>query len=159
MTQHLKGSAKIYPDGLKLHAEDHEDLHIISAHMQDALIPVSSLMFHQDLQRFHLTANRFRWEIEDEAHQGAPLYYRTHTQLSFGHVNHVRHQGFDMTHPTHILSLLAIRGQTDGTVVFQCSEGAVIHLHTHKVLCRLCDVGDHWPTMQTQPFLENRLLS
>ncbi len=133
-------------EALKLHGEDHEDLHIISAHMQDALIPVSGLMFHREQKRFHLTANRFRWEMLPDTQKGTGPYYRTHTQLSFGHVTHVRHKGFDSRHPTHLLSLLAIRGQEDGTVLFHCSGGALIHLHTPRILCRLCDIGDHWPT-------------
>ena len=131
---------------LKLEAQDHEDLHFLSAHMQDALIPVSGLNFHADMKRFHMTANRFRWEQDDHEHEGAPLYFRTHCDVSFGHVDHVKHKGFDLSHPTHILSLLAIRGHEDGTITLFCSDGAAIHLHAEKILCRLCDTGEHWPT-------------
>ena len=131
---------------MKLEAQDHEDLHLLSAHMQDALVPVTGLDFTKELSRFHLTANRFRWELDPHDHEGAPLYFRTHCNLSFGHVERVQHKGFDLHHPTHVLSLLAIRGHEDGTVTLYCSEGATLRLYTQKIHCRLCDVGEHWPT-------------
>lgn len=131
---------------IKLHAEDHEDLHLLSAHLQDAFIPVSGLTFHQNKQRFHLLANRFRWELEEEEHEEAPLYYRTHCNLSFGHIQSVKHKGFPQAHPTHVLYLLAIRGHEDGTISFHCSDGAAIRLTAEKIFCRMADVGEHWPT-------------
>ena len=132
---------------INLHAEDHEDLHFLSAHLQDALIPVSGLDYHIEKCRFHLTANRFRWELEpNEQETGQPGYFRTHCQLSFGHVNAVKHKGFDPLHPTHILYLLAIRGHENGTITLHCSDGAAIRLHAEKILCRMSDIGEHWPT-------------
>ena len=49
-------------DALKLLARDEEDLAVISAILQDALIPVSEMAFLPEEQRFALVANRFRWE-------------------------------------------------------------------------------------------------
>lgn len=146
MTQNSSGPHNEKHAPLQIHAEAHADLHLLSAHMQDALLPVSGLRFHNEMKRFHLMANRFRWELEEEDHNGTPLYYRTHCAMSFGHVDHVQHKGFDPAHPTHILSLLAIRGHDDGSIRFHCSNGAAIHLHASKILCRLCDIGEHWPT-------------
>jgi hypothetical protein len=48
--------------GLKLRAEDDEDLGVISACLQDALIPLSDMEFLAAEMRFAFVANRFRWE-------------------------------------------------------------------------------------------------
>ncbi len=48
--------------GLKLRAEDAEDLRIISAVLQDSLIPLAEMQFLSDEGRFVMIANRFRWE-------------------------------------------------------------------------------------------------
>jgi len=49
-------------DALRLLARDEEDLAVISAILQDALIPVSEMAYLPDERRFALVANRFRWE-------------------------------------------------------------------------------------------------
>ena len=46
---------------LKLRAHDQEDLQVIAAHLQDAIVPVSEMLFLPHAQRFILVANRFRW--------------------------------------------------------------------------------------------------
>ena len=131
---------------LKIQGESHGDLHFLSAHVQDALIPVTGLRFHQEKGRFHLDLNRFRWEIEEEEDEGAPLFYRTHSGLSFGHIKSVRHRGFHPSHPTHVLYLLAIRSQKEGGILIHCSDGSSISLEAEKIFCRLSDRGEHWPT-------------
>lgn len=52
---------------LKLRAHDPADLAVISAHLQDALVPVSDMAWLKGERRFLLLANRFRWEAEPEA--------------------------------------------------------------------------------------------
>ena len=47
---------------LKLRAEDAEDLAVISACLQDALVPVRDLAYVPEDRTFLLVANRFRWE-------------------------------------------------------------------------------------------------
>ncbi|TJV02057.1 MAG: DUF2948 family protein, partial [Mesorhizobium sp.] len=47
---------------LKLIALDDQDLSIISAHVQDAVMKVSDLEYLPAAKRFVLTMNRFVWE-------------------------------------------------------------------------------------------------
>ncbi len=51
---------------LKLSAADAEDLQVIAAICQDALVPVGEMAFLQDEQRFVLALNRFRWDQAPE---------------------------------------------------------------------------------------------
>nr|WP_242480642.1 DUF2948 family protein [Rhodovibrio sodomensis] len=47
---------------LKLRAYDREDFAVVSAVLQDALVPVIDMAWLPEEQRFALVANRFRWE-------------------------------------------------------------------------------------------------
>ena len=47
---------------LRLRAEDAEDLAVISACLQDALVSVRDLAYDRAARNFMLVANRFRWE-------------------------------------------------------------------------------------------------
>ena len=47
---------------LKLRAEDTEDLAVISACLQDALVAVRDLAYAPEEHSFLFVANRFRWE-------------------------------------------------------------------------------------------------
>jgi hypothetical protein len=47
---------------LKLRAYDREDFAVVSAVLQDALVPVIDMAWLAEEQRFALVANRFRWE-------------------------------------------------------------------------------------------------
>ena len=59
---------------LRLLARGQEDLQIIAACLQDALVPLTDVLYQKREKRFVMVANRFRWELlepEDEA-AGAP---------------------------------------------------------------------------------------
>lgn len=55
---------------LRLLARGQEDLQIIAACLQDALVPLADVLYQKREKRFVMVANRFRWELlepEDEA--------------------------------------------------------------------------------------------
>ena len=64
---------------LKLMAEDAEDLDIIGAAVQDALLRMGDLSFDPKARRFTAMLNRFRWETAE----GAGPYERVRAALSF----------------------------------------------------------------------------
>ena len=47
---------------LKIIARDAEDLAVVSACLQDALIPLNEMRYLPQERRFIMVANRFRWE-------------------------------------------------------------------------------------------------
>ena len=105
-----------FEDGLEkpllLIAFDKEDLQVLSAMTQDAVLPVAQMAWHGSKRRFALLLNRFRWEA-----RGASQVERVQSVLSFEDVKAVQTQGFDRTDPDLILSLLSITftPATDGT--------------------------------------------
>jgi hypothetical protein len=133
---------------LKLRAEDEEDLRVISACLQDALIAVGDIKYLPEEHRFVLIANRFCWEAAcDEAPTASPddCFERVHTGLRFENVTGVRQRGIDKLDAAQMLELLTI--QLDSTSVILLFAGdAAIRLETAQPLCFIEDLDEPWPT-------------
>jgi hypothetical protein len=135
---------------LKLRAEDADDLAVISACLQDALVAVRDLAFIPQDRTFLMAANRFRWEGAERAEAG---YQRILCGIMFGAVAGVSYIGFRRSEEDRILSLLTIRPWHDGegdAIQLEFSGGAAIRLDVACILCHAQDVGEPWPT-QWQP--------
>ena len=137
---------------LKLLANDDDDLAVISAMLQDALVPTDEMTWQRDDGRFVLMVNRFRWETTPEHDQRGAIHERIHTGLCFEHVTQVRRRGFATSTAGGLLSLLALRHQAlpDGGSVIDLtfSGGAEIRLEVSQLSCRFDDVDRPWPTRQ-----------
>ena len=134
---------------LKLRAEDAEDLAVISACLQDALVPVRDLAYVPQDRTFLFVANRFRWENGLSPAPGEAGFERTLCGITFSGVAAVSYNGFRRSEDGRILSLLAIRPE-DRAVHLEFSGGATIRLEVARILCLAKDLGEPWPT-QWQP--------
>jgi len=133
----------------KLRAEDADDLAVISACLQDALVAVRDLAFVQQDLRFLMVANRFRWERAARPAHGEAGYQRTLCGITFGTVAAVSYHGFRRSEDQRILSLLAIRTALGGdgkAILLEFSGGATIRLEVSCILCHVQDLGEPWPT-------------
>lgn len=92
---------------LRLQALDAEDLKIISALVQDAVVPASEMAWDARKRAFALLVNRFRWEDRARAAQGGD-YERVRAVLLINDVLAVASQGFDRNDPDLVLSVLAL---------------------------------------------------
>jgi len=137
----------VSPDtSLKLRAEDADDLAVISACVQDALISVKDLTYERSTHSFTLVANRFRWESRPEKTNGA-AYERTHAIVAFDTVTGVSYRGFRRRDEDRILALLAIRvGDKPGTIDLDFAGGATVRLSVSAIRVRAADIGEPWPT-------------
>ena len=138
---------------LKLRAEDADDLAVISACLQDALVAVRDLAFAPQDRTFLMVANRFRWERALRTAHGESGYQRILCGVSFEAVAGVSYIGFRRSDDDRILSLLAIRPGCDGeghAIRLEFSGGAAIRLDVARILCQAQDLGEPWPT-QWQP--------
>ena len=134
---------------LKLRAEDTDDLAVISACLQDALVAVRDLAFVPQDHTFLMVANRFRWEQASRPASGETEYQRTLCGLTFSTVESVSYHGFRRSEGARILSLLSIRPGRDSEqdkVLLEFSEGATIRLVVGRILCHAQDLGEPWPT-------------
>ena len=134
---------------LKLRAEDDEDLAVISACLQDALVPVRDLAFVPEDRAFLFVANRFRWEGGLRPAPDESGYQRTLCGITFSEVTTAAYSGFRRSEAGRILSPLAIRS-ANGAILLEFSGGAAIRLEVGRILCHARDIGEPWPT-QWQP--------
>jgi Protein of unknown function (DUF2948) len=131
---------------LRLRAEDTDDLAVISACLQDALVPVVDIAYLAGERSLMLVANRFCWERGGIA---GP-FERVLCGVRFGAVDGVTYRGFRRDETDRILALLAIRTEAagDGGVAIHIdfAAGAGIRLRAGHIDCRARDLGEPWPT-------------
>ena len=132
-------------DLLKLGALDADDLKVISAHMQDALVRVGDIKFLAGTRRFALLANRFNWANAEDT-RGE--FTRRRTGLHFNTVNAVRSTRIKHTAEDAILELLAINFEEQdapsGTVRLEFAGGGVIELEVECLDAWMADQGSEW---------------
>ena len=128
---------------LKLRAEDREDLSVLAAVLQDALVPVCDMEYLPDEKRFVLVVNRFKWETAPDA--ARTTFERTLTGICFDGVGAVRTKGFSHRERERILNLLNIDATPDA-VTFAFSNGALLRLDVEGIRCHVQDIGEPWPT-------------
>src|SRR5262249_26623385 len=135
---------------LRLGALDADDLAVISAHMQDALIMVGDIRHLKRLKKLAVIANRFDWESVVGA-DARPQRRRAGLQIS--RVRSLRAHKIRQGAPSAVLSLLAITF-TPGTVApegiieMTFSGGGAIHLDVECVEVSLEDLGPAWESVR-----------
>jgi hypothetical protein len=130
---------------LKLLAFDEEDLQVISAHVQDAVVRVGDMGYARGDRRFALLMNRFDWEsIDGRRSKGL----RKRAALHFDAVQSVVTNGFDVNARDGVLELLAITFSTidgpAGIVELSFAGGGTVRLGVECLEARLADLGAAW---------------
>jgi hypothetical protein len=143
------------PD-LKLIALDAEDLGVISAHLQDAVLRVGDMAYLPKERRFVAIANRFDWARAISASPGPrdganTGQERRRAGIRFERVNNAKVQGIDFKDKRAALALLAVTFEPtsggdapEGDVTLTFSGGAAIRLSVECVEAELKDLGAAW---------------
>ena len=134
-------------DTLKLVALDKDDLEVISAHVQDAVVKVSDVLWRPKEQRLVVALNRFDWEL---AQGGAPEYQRRRAALRFDRVLSCKCRNVDRDRKDQVLNLLAVafseHDPPSGVVTLTFSDGAVLRLEVECLEAEIADLGPVWTT-------------
>ena len=139
---------------LKLRALDAEDLEVVSACLQDAVVPLSEITYLPGERRFAMVASRFRWENCDptddaDANQDANpdrgAYERINCGVVFDLVTRARTRNVDLTDRGQTFDLLAVEA-LDGGIVLILGGGGEVRLEVERIVCHLQDIGAPWPT-------------
>jgi hypothetical protein len=129
---------------LKLTALDLQDLEVISASMQDALLKGGDIRYLKRDKKLALVARRFAWEVPGKTNE------RRLTGLHFDRVLKVRSQGIDRNAKDAVLSLLSITftasEEPAGTIAIAFSGGGTLHLDVECIEAQLADLGPAWET-------------
>ncbi len=133
------------PERLRLLARDGDDLAVLSAHMQDALVRLGDMAFLPAERRFVLVGSRFDWLRAGERRMERGL-----TGMHFDNVLKAGTRGFDPKNPDILLNLLGILFEPSlppsGFVTLAFSGGASVRLEIECLEVRLLDLGARWKT-------------
>lgn len=131
---------------LKLKAQSVEDLTVISACLQDAVVTVADMAYLPRERRFALMANRFLWEQNREMEENCR---RIRAGIHFEDVLDVTTRGIDQDEKSLPLELLAVEAvpaeETRATILLIFAGGGIVRLEVECITCLLTDVGEAWP--------------
>jgi hypothetical protein len=137
-------------DLLRLVALDAEDLAILSAHVQDAVLSVEDINWFPRKGHFVLGLNRFVWEKAAAGARRKRDFERRRAALHLARVRKVQSFGIDREAKNAVIALLAIRFEpTDapsGDVVLEFAGDAAIRLSVEVLEAKLTDLGPAWST-------------
>jgi hypothetical protein len=132
-------------DRLKLLAFDAEDLAVISAHLQDAVVKLADMTFLPREGRFALVANRFDWESAATGEKR-----RRRTGLHFDRVRGAKRLHIAGSDADTVLNLLAVTfEETDapgGAVTLVFSDDRAVRLEVECLEAAMSDLGPMWST-------------
>lgn len=139
------------PRSLRLLAEEAEDLKIISAAVQDAVVKAENLNYEARIHRFSLEINRYRWEEGVTKRRDGE---RIRSLLAFDGVLGVRTRAITKVDPELILSLLSVTFDPapeppGGTVTLLFAGDGEIVLDVEVLDATLLDSDYIWNTKHT----------
>ena len=130
---------------LKFVVLDEEDLEVVSAHAQDAVVKAADVMWRPQEKRVVVGLNRFDWE---GAQNGKAEYRRRRAALRFERVLSCQCRQVDPAGKDAVLNLLAVEfTETDapaGVVTLTFSGGAALRLDVECLEAELADLGPTW---------------
>lgn len=153
---------------LKLIAFDAEDLAVVSAHLQDAVIKVGDMAYLPAEKRFAALLNRFDWTAADGAAtagsdkgpksgesgkskaRAKPRLERRRAALRFERVLGARVSGIDLKRKGDVLALLALQFEPkspddpSGAVILTFAGNSAIRLEVECLEAELKDLGAAW---------------
>lgn len=133
----------VMSEPLRLIALDDEDLGVISAHLQDAVLKVRDMAYLPKSKRFALVAARFDWLGIAKGKKE-----RCHAGLHFERVLKAEIAGFDQAQGDTCLNLLSINfvaaDEPAGHVILTFSGGAAVKLTVECLEAQMHDLGSRW---------------
>jgi hypothetical protein len=134
-------------DQLKLIALDREDIEVVSAHLQDAVVKAADIRWRPSEKRVVVALNRFDWE---SANGGSPEFRRRRAALRFERVSACKCRNCTPVEKGQVLNLLAVSfeetDQPAGVITLLFSGGAALRLEVECLEAELADLGPVWDT-------------
>ncbi|MEL6736111.1 MAG: DUF2948 family protein [Pseudomonadota bacterium] len=145
-------SPRDMPDPLKLAALDADDLSVVSAHVQDAVLRSADIVYDPKIGGVVLPLNRFAWETPGTRRWLFKTHERRRAVLHIDRVRGVRAKGVDRRDNKQVLSLLSVtfipktEDDPSGLIELIFAGDASMHLEVECVEVRMSDVGGTWET-------------
>ena len=127
---------------LKLIALDADDLAVISAHVQDARVQASDIIWRQGEKRLVIGMNRLDWE---QTLSGQTEPRRLIAALRFDRVLCCKSRRIDLNKPETMLELVGIEfhetAAPGGNALLMFAGGGALRLDVECLECELTDLG------------------
>jgi len=131
--------------GLRLLAEDAEDLAVIAAALQDAVGKIGDILYEPATRQLTLAFNRYRWEAKGGE--------RVRSAIQLGSVLKVQARNLRRGAKDAVVELLNIAFEPGeapgGAVVFTFAGGGDLRAEVECLDVVLADVSAPWPTPRT----------
>ncbi|MEM5584558.1 MULTISPECIES: DUF2948 family protein [Alphaproteobacteria] len=135
-------------DQLKLAALDQEDLQVLSAHLQDAVLTVADIRYLPKEKKAVFVVNRFVWD--KEADKRSKEHERRRSALAFAQVTAMKAQGINQKARGAVHELLAVTFEPgedpSGKILLAFAGGASLELEVECIEAQLADLGAAWST-------------
>jgi hypothetical protein len=129
-------------DQLKLIALDADDLAVISAHVQDARVQASDIVWRRDEKRLVVGMSRLDWE---QTLSGGTAPRRLIAALRFERVLACKSRNIDLAQPEATLELVGIEFHPaeppGGSALLLFDHGGALRLDVECLECELTDLG------------------
>jgi hypothetical protein len=138
------------PEPLKLIALDQDDLKVLSAHLQDAVLKLSDMAYLPSEQRFAAIVNRFDWLAAEEKDGEQCTLRRCRCALRFDRVTRAQIQKLKPGESLAVAELLAVTYQEGdppgGYITLYFAGGGAVRLEVECIEAELRDLGSVWRT-------------
>lgn len=135
-------------DQLKLAALDQEDLEVLSAHLQDAILTVADIRFLPKEKKAVFILNRFVWD--KEADKRSKEHERRRSALAIAQVTAMKAQNIQQDAKGAVMELLAVTfeagDEPSGRIQLAFAGGASLVLDVECIEAQLSDLGAAWST-------------
>lgn len=130
---------------IKIAALDEEDLAVISAHLQDAVLPVGDLRWMKSAGKLSIVANRYG-HFGNEGDTGE----RRLCGLQISRVRRVAARNITMSDKTAIIALLAMTfipgaDAPEGTIELSFAGGGAVRVDVECIEVAMADLSEAWP--------------
>ena len=138
---------KIFTNYLRLQATSPDDLKVLSALLQDSIVPISDILYTPSQKQVIMVLQRFRWELTKNAEaMGKPIgYQRCLCGLVIDKVEYMQTHQIDMNDRSQFLNFLTFY-DGDQRLDLQFSDSKVIRLRINSLKLTATDIGKSWPT-------------
>ena len=135
-------------DQLKLAALDAEDLEVLSAHLQDAVLTVGDIRYLPKERKAIFVVNRFVWDKDADRRSGE--HERRRAALAVTQVKSMKASRIRQDAKGAVLELLAVTFEEGdapaGRIKLEFAGGGTVLLEVDCIEVQLGDLGAAWST-------------
>ena len=134
---------------LSLQANSADDLKVLSALLQDSIVPIADILYTPSQKQVIMVFQRFRWELTKNAETiGKPIVYqRCLCGLVIDKVEYMQTQQIDINDRSQFLNFLTFY-KCGQRLDLKFSALKTIGLSVNSLKITAKDMGESWPTTQ-----------